>query len=501
MPTKNRSLLSLFSLDPIAWRGALAGSYWGAVAMVIAALTPFLVLSAAINPLQTQIAHSVGLGSSGMEMSAGMADAAYCFGTILAVQLTSRLPGRRLMLLYAAVFTIASIFTASAASPAVFFAGRILQGLTTSLMLITAAPALVLGFPVVRMRSTAMVMNMGIFGAVAVGPVIGGAFVSLGDWRLLFWIAAAVGAVALALGVLTFADQPPADPELEYDLESLGFASVGCTAAFFGASSLTNHPFVSPIVLGPLALGIVCLIALIVHQIYVKDPLMPIRQLGHTVPIAAIVLAMCAGAGSIALVGLLQVTVVAHHISSAVFWPEFGGAVLTAFLFGRLFFTRYTPLFAFAGLAVLAGTGLLVTGAAHGDTALIAAGTGGLGLGVGASVAPGLFVAGFAMPAQQLQRIFALVELLRGVAAFLTAPLLIHLAETTGTNLGDGVSHAIWASTGLLVIGALVVSAIVAAGGLRLSNPRFAEWQAGETTAIESTPLFGRIRRRSRVVA
>ncbi len=490
------TLKRLFSMRPIDWRGPLAGNYWAAVSMVLCALTPFLVLSAAVSPLQTLIAHGVGLSNSGMEMSAGMADAAYCFGTILAVQLTSRLPGRRLLLAYAAVFTVATILTASATSPAVFFLGRILQGLTTSLMLITAAPALVLGFPVKRMRSTAMVMNMGIFGAVAVGPVIGGAFVGLGDWRLLFWIAAAVGAAALVIGLLTFADQPPSDLELEYDVESLGLASVGCTAAFFGASSLTDHAFMSVIVLGPLLLGVGCLIGLIVHQVYVSDPIMPIRQLGHTVPIAAIALAMFAGAGSIALVSLLQLIVSTHHLSSALFWPEFGGAVATAFLFGRLFFTRYTPLLAFAGLACLAGTGLLLTGASDGDTTLIAIGTAGLGLGVGASVAPGLFVAGFAMPALQLQRIFALVELLRGVAAFLTAPLLIHLAETTGSSLDDGIGHAIWASTGLLVLGMIVVCTIVAAGGLRLSVPRFAEWQAGEGTAIESTPLFARLRKR-----
>lgn len=50
-------------------------------------------------------------------MSAGMADAAYCFGTVLAIQLTTRLPGRRLLLLYAALFTLASLVTAAAASP------------------------------------------------------------------------------------------------------------------------------------------------------------------------------------------------------------------------------------------------------------------------------------------------------------------------------------------------------------------------------------------------
>jgi MFS family permease len=296
----------IFSLEPLDWQGPLAGNYWSAVALVLAALTPFLVLSAAIGPLGSQISSGVHIGAAGSEMSAGMADAAYCFGTILAVQLASLLPGRRMLLLYATIFTAASVLIALAHSPGLFFTGRILQGIATSLMLITAAPALVLGYPLRRMRSTSMVMNMGIFGAVAVGPVIGSAFVSLADWRLLFWIASGVGALAMLMIVLTFVDAAPMDRELEFDFESLGLASVGCVAAFFGASSLVNHPFVSAIVLIPLALGILCIVGLIVHQVFVKDPLMPIRQLGHTVPIAAIVLAMVAGAGSVAMVGLLS---------------------------------------------------------------------------------------------------------------------------------------------------------------------------------------------------
>ena len=484
----------IFSLEPLPFRGPLAGSYWSAAALVLAALTPFLVLSAAIGPLGAQISSGVHIGAAGSEMSAGMADAAYCFGTILAVQLASLLPGRRMLLLYAAVFTAASVLIALAHSPALFFTGRILQGISTSLMLITAAPALVLGFPLARMRSTAVVMNMGIFGAVAVGPVIGSAFFSLGDWRLLFWIASAVGALAMLMIVLTFTDQAPMDRSLEFDFESLGLASVGCVAAFFGASSLVNHPFVSAIVLIPILFGIACIVGLIIHQVFVKDPLMPIRQLGHTVPIAAIVLAMVAGAGSVALVGLLSITVEAHHVSAAVFWPEFGGAVVTAALFGRLFFTKWIPVLAYAGLTILAATAALLTGTTGGNTTLIVIGTAGIGLGVGASVAPGLFVAGFTMPALALQRIFALVEMLRGIGAFLTAPILIHVADTVGSTQAHGIKTATWITMALLGVGALAVLFIILSGGFRLMSPQLEEWQGGGPPAIQSPPLFGRFR-------
>ena len=55
-----------------------------------------------------------------------------------------------------------------------FIAGLVFQGLCTSLLLIAAAPPLALGFPQDKLRDTAVIMNLCIFGAVALGPFIGG---------------------------------------------------------------------------------------------------------------------------------------------------------------------------------------------------------------------------------------------------------------------------------------------------------------------------------------
>jgi hypothetical protein len=55
---------------------------------------------------------------------------------------------------------------------------------------------------------------------------------------------------------------------------------------------------------------------------------------------------------------------------------------------------------------------------------MLAVGAGLIGFGVGASVSPALFITGFSLRSAQIQRIFALVELLRGVTAFLAAPIL-----------------------------------------------------------------------------
>jgi hypothetical protein len=79
---------------------------------------------------------------------------------------------------------------------------------------------------------------------------------------------------------------------------------------------------------------------------------------------------------------------------------------------------------ALCGLVVLTAAAALLTGLATGDGALVAVGSALIGFGVGASVSPALFIVGFSLRSAQIQRVFALVELLRGVTAFLVAPVL-----------------------------------------------------------------------------
>ena len=73
--------------------------------------------------------------------------------------------------------------------------------------------------------------------------------------------------------------------------------------------------------------------------------------------------------------------------------------------------------------------------------ALTLIGSGLTGIGLGASVAPALFTAGFSLPAATLQRVFAIVELLRAVAAFMIAPVFVHFAATVGGDPKTGTEH------------------------------------------------------------
>ena len=78
------------------------------------------------------------------------------------------------------------------------------------------------------------------------------------------------------------------------------------------------------------------------------------------------------------------------------------------------------------------------------------------GIGLGATVAPALFVAGFALRATNLQRVFAIVELLRAVAAFMIAPIFAHFAVNASGGLDHGVGIALWIGFALAILGGAV---------------------------------------------
>jgi MFS family permease len=479
------------------FKGPLADSYPGAVALVVFALVPYLALSTALTPLTPMLSKSVGLSEASLQLTTGMANAAYAFGTVLAVQLAVHLRGRRLLLLYALLFLIGSVLAAAAWTPGLFIAGRVMQGLCTSLMLIAAVPPLVIGWPVSKMRWTAGTMNLCIFGAVAIGPVIGGVQAAAHTWRPLFWMIAGAGALALLFAFLTFEDQPPQDRSAPWDWVAQTLAGLGCAAAFFGASELEAHSFLSLIAFAPLLCGAAMIVALLIFEHSIARPLIPVRSLVSTLPLTGVLIAMCAGAASVALVelaqGALQGKLAPGH-AAMLFWPEFGAAAATALGFALILRTRLIPALALAGLVALSAGALVLTGVAGGSESLVAVGSGLVGLGVGASVSPALFTAGFSLPSEQIQRVFAVVELLRGVAAFMFAPIVLHLSKTVGSTPAAGIRDGVWLCFGVAAGGGLLAAYLYILGRVRLRPPELESWLAEEGPAFHSPGLAAGIR-------
>jgi hypothetical protein len=141
------------------------------------------------------------------------------------------------------------------------------------------------------------------------------------------------------------------------------------------------------------------------------------------------------------------------------------------------------PVLVDVGLVALAG-GVVLLLADSSSAAAVLPAVLLLGIGAGATVSPGLFLIGLGMPSQQLGRAFALVQLLRSMATYAVAPVVVAVAPGH-----DGfVAMAVVAGAGL--VAALAVPAL---SGARLRAPDVEAWLAGDK-ALPSPPTGTHVR-------
>jgi hypothetical protein len=147
-------------------------------------------------------------------------------------------------------------------------------------------------------------------------------------------------------------------------------------------------------------------------------------------------------------------------------------------------------------MAFLAAGILVVRGAVPPTSGLTLAGSALIGVGVGASVTPALFLAGFSLRSASIQRVFAILELLRAVAAFMIAPILLHFATTLTGLPTPAMNTALWVCFALAAGGALLGVMLYVLGGARPSAPSLPRFLGGEEPGWESPPLLAAIRGR-----
>jgi hypothetical protein len=246
--------------------------------------------------------------------------------------------------------------------------------------------------------------------------------------------------------------------------------------------------------------GLALIVVLVVNQYRAERPLLTISgMLRSTIPVAGITLGLFAAAASVSASALTASLLVGRYSPvhlGLLYLPELGGAVLTAVALGAVIDKRAMQYLPVVGMAFLAAGIAVFRVAVPSTEATTLVGSGLTGIGLGATVAPALFAAGFSLPAANLQRVFAIVELLRAVAAFMIAPVFAHFAVTVGGNPRTGTAIALWIGLGMALGGAAVAILVYVLGGARPQTPQLERFMAGETPAWYSPPLLAALRSR-----
>lgn len=186
-----------------------------------------------------------------------------------------RLGRRRIFLLGIALFTLASAACALATGPGLLIAARAVQGFGAAAVMPLSLTLLSAAVPE-RMRNAAIGIWGGIAGlGVALGPLIGGAVVDGLSWQWIFWLNVPIGLVVLPFAARVLAESHGRGRRL--DPVGLLLSAGGVLAIVWGVIHGADDGWTSASVLSALIGGAVLLAGLLVWELRVPEPMLPLR--------------------------------------------------------------------------------------------------------------------------------------------------------------------------------------------------------------------------------
>ncbi|MGW6744413.1 MFS transporter [Streptomyces sp. NPDC055025] len=188
---------------------------------------------------------------------------------------------RRLFLTGLALFGAASLLATLAWNPAVFLAGRALQGLGAAVIVPTGMSLLTTTFPEGPQRDRAL----GISGTLlslgfTIGMVLGGVLTDTLGWRSTMGLLAVAALIVLALasGLLP-ESRTPDRPRL--DIPGAVTVTGGLLAVIYALSTAADHGFGGADVLMTLIAGVALLVAFVLVESRSAAPLVSLPMLGR----------------------------------------------------------------------------------------------------------------------------------------------------------------------------------------------------------------------------
>lgn len=194
---------------------------------------------------------------------------------LFAVALGDRFGRRTVFLSGIGLFTVASALCAVATDPGMLIAARAVQGAGAA-ALMPLSLTLLVGSVSDRMRPLAIGIWGGISGlGVALGPLIGGAVMEGWSWDAIFWLNVPIGVLVFPLVLWALPNSFGA--RLRADVVGVVLAGLGVLGVVYGIVRGNEAGWASLEVLGSIGLGAALLVAFVMWESRVSNPLLPLR--------------------------------------------------------------------------------------------------------------------------------------------------------------------------------------------------------------------------------
>ncbi|MDB5093072.1 MAG: hypothetical protein JWO85_1173 [Candidatus Eremiobacteraeota bacterium] len=417
----------------------LASSYPANVVLVVLTLFPGLINTSAIALAAPVIGGDLGVSARTAATLPLLSDAALAFGCVLGAELMRRCSRHTLYFWLMGASLATSLASAAAPSFGVLLLAHVAHGLVAGMLFLVTLPPLLTTFGSAKLRETATVLVPCLFGAATLGPLIGGVVAEPALWRTIFAAEVVVAAIAFGFGRLVIERTDPPSTDDPVDWYALTLSALGSAFVYAGVGALAGTSWRNPLASGPVAVGIVLYVALLVGEARKPRPLVPVRQLTTSVALVGAIATVIGSATFAALaqgfsLTLLRVDELTPRATGFAFWPEFLAAVASGFVFGRLVTTKWVVLCGAAGLGCIGAAAATARAMAPVDAGsvswlcVIAA------FGAGLSVTPGLFLVTLSFERPLVGRAIALLNLFRLTGGFISAPGVEH---TIGSRAGD----------------------------------------------------------------
>jgi EmrB/QacA subfamily drug resistance transporter len=200
--------------------------------------------------------------------------------------------------------------------------------------------------PEERLRASA-ILTVPTTLAPALGPVLGGLFVTELSWRWVFYVNLPIGVAAFAFGAIFVRQSAQAEPG-RFDLPGFLLAGFGLGLLMYGVSEGPDLGWHDPQVLGTIAAGAVLLAVMVAVELRSAEPIVDLRLLGNRLFRAGngvMVLASVAFLGTLYAMSLYYqdgrgLSALGSGLST---FPEAVGVMAGAQLASRVLYSRLGP--------------------------------------------------------------------------------------------------------------------------------------------------------------